>query len=453
MGPIRSRTVRTSPPARSGRLRSPYDREIVRLAVPALGALVAEPLYVLADTAIVGHLGTRQLAGLAVAGIVLTAAFAIFNFLAYSTTGAVARRLGAGRQADATGIGVDAAWLALGLGLALMVVGIVLAPVVVDAMGASSGARDFAITYLRISAVGAPAYLLALAGAGFMRGMQDTRTTLVIAVGANVVNIALELLLVYGLDLGIAGSAWGTVLAQVGAALAYLGIIRRFARRTGARLRPDAAGVKQVAVIGGPLVIRTGSLLAVSLTVTALAARIDDVAVAAHQIAFQVNLLLALALDAIAIAAQAMVGRFLGAGEPAQARAASRRMIALGILCGVVVGIVVAATAPWFPDLFTDDGHVVDLAAQVLLVVAVLQPLAAVVFVLDGVLIGAGDQRYLAWAMVVASFGVFAPLAALVAVAGGGLLALWATIAAWMVARAVGMVGRFVGPRWEHVGA
>ena len=435
------------------RLRSPFDGEILRLAVPALGALIAEPLYVLADTAIVGHLGTRQLAGLAVAGIVLTAAFAIFNFLAYSTTGAVARRLGAGKDADATAIGVDAAWLALGLGVALAIVGVVLAPLVVDAMGASAGARSYAITYLRISAAGAPAYLMALAGAGFLRGMQDTRTTLFIAVGANVVNIALEVLLVYGLHTGIAGSAWGTVLAQLTAALAYVVIIRRFARRTGARFRPDADGVTQVARIGGPLIVRTGSLLAVSLTVTALAARIDDVAVAAHQIAFQVNLLLALALDAIAIAAQAMVGRYLGAGEPDRARAASVRMIELGIVAGLVVGLVVAATAPWFPDLFTDDRAVIDLAAQVLLVVAVMQPLAAVVFVLDGVLIGAGDQRYLALAMVVASFGVFAPLALLVAASGGGLLALWGAIAAWIVARAVGMVGRFIGPRWERVGS
>ena len=435
------------------RLRSPYDREILRLAVPALGALIAEPLYVLADTAIVGHLGTRQLAGLAVAGIVLTAAFAIFNFLAYSTTGAVARRLGAGHRAEATSIGVDAGWLALGLGVGLMVLGLLLAPRLVDAMGASAGARPFAITYLRISAIGAPLYLLSLAGAGFLRGMQDTRTTLVIAVGANVVNLALEVVLVYGLHTGIAGSAWGTVIAQLCAALAYLGIVRRFARETGAPLTPDPAGVKTVAVIGGPLIVRTGSLLAVSLTVTALAARIDDVAVSAHQIAFQVNLLLALMLDAIAIAAQAMVGRYLGAREPDVARAASNRMIELGVLAGVAIGLVVAATAPWFPDLFTNDPSVTHLAAQVLVIVAVMQPLAAVVFVLDGVLIGAGDQRYLAIAMLVASFGVFAPIAAVVALSGGGLLALWGAIAAWIVARAVGMVGRFVGPRWQRVGA
>lgn len=435
------------------RLRSPYDREIVRLAVPALGALLAEPVYVLADTAIVGHLGTRPLAGLAVAGIVLSAAFAVFNFLAYSTTAAVARRLGAGQRREATEVGVDAAWLAIALGGVLAIVGIVAAPFVVDTMGASSGARPYAITYLRISAIGAPAYLFMLAGAGFLRGMQDTRTTLVVAVGANTVNLILEVILVYGLDAGIAGSAWGTVVAQLCAAVAYGSILRRFARDTGARLTPRRDGVRAVAVIGGPLIVRTASLLAVSVTVTALAARVEDTAVAAHQIAFQVNLLLALALDAIAIAAQAMVGRYLGAAEPDTARSASIRMIELGIAAGFVIAALVAFAASWLPDLFTSDAAVRDLATKVLVIVAVLQPLAAVVFVLDGVLIGAGDQRYLALAMVVASFGIFAPIAVVVAAAGGGLLALWAAIAAWLVARAVGMVGRFVGTGWQRTGA
>jgi putative MATE family efflux protein len=435
------------------RLRSPYDREIVRLAVPALGALLAEPLYVLADTAIVGHLGTQPLAGLAVAGIVLSAAFAVFNFLAYSTTAAVARRLGAGQRREAASLGVDAAWLAIVLGGVLAIVGIVAAPFVVDTMGASSGARPYAITYLRISAIGAPAYLCMLAGAGFLRGMQDTRTTLVVAVGANMVNLVLEVILVYGLDAGIAGSAWGTVVAQLCAAVAYGSTLRRFARDTGARLTPRRDGVRAVAVIGGPLIVRTASLLAVSVTVTALAARIEDTAVAAHQIAFQVNLLLALALDAIAIAAQAMVGRYLGAAEPDTARSASVRMIELGIAAGFVIAALVALAASWLPDLFTSDAAVRDLATKVLVIVAVLQPLAAVVFVLDGVLIGAGDQRYLALAMVVASFGIFAPIAVVVAAAGGGLLALWAAIAAWLVARAVGMVGRFVGTGWQRTGA
>jgi putative MATE family efflux protein len=230
-------------------LRSDHDRDILRLAVPAFGALVAEPLYLLADTAIVGNLGVRQLGGLAVAGIVLTAVFGIFNFLAYSTTGAVARQLGAGNLRSAAEQGIDGIWLAAGLGLLLALAGLLVAPLIVDVMGASSSVRPFALTYLRISLLGSPFMLIALAGAGYLRGMQDTRTTLVIAVAANTLNLGLELLFVYGLDWGIAGSAWGTVAAQTAAAVAFLVIVRRSARRAGAGILPRAAGVKTTAVV------------------------------------------------------------------------------------------------------------------------------------------------------------------------------------------------------------
>jgi putative MATE family efflux protein len=212
--------------------RSPHDREIVRLAVPALGALAAEPLYLLADTAIVGHLGTNPLAGLAIAGTVLTAAFSVFNFLAYSTTASVARQFGAGNRRAAAEYGVDGCWLAVGLGLGLTVLGLVFAPAIADVMGASHAVRPYAITYLRISILGAPALLLMLAGAGYVRGMQDTRTTLVVAVASNTANLLLELVLVYGFDLGIRGSAWGTVVAQVGGAAAYVAVLSGAARRS-----------------------------------------------------------------------------------------------------------------------------------------------------------------------------------------------------------------------------
>src|SRR4051794_31303936 len=314
-----------------------YDREIAHLAVPALGALAAEPLYLLADTAIVGHLGTRPLAGLAVAGSVLTAAFSIFNFLAYSTTAGVARQLGAGHRRDAAESGVDGCWLAVGLGLVLTVLGLALAPQIVDVMGASSNVTPFAVTYLRISILGAPALLLALAGAGYLRGMQDTKTTLVIAVLANAANLLIELLFVYTLDLGIAGSAWGTVLAQYGAAIAYLVIIARAVRRSEASLRPRASGVRANATVGSRLVVRTASLILALLTATAIASRISDDAVAAHQICMQILLFLALSLDALAIAGQAMVGRFLGASSSHEARAVGRRLIELGIVVGMLL--------------------------------------------------------------------------------------------------------------------
>jgi putative MATE family efflux protein len=433
--------------------RSPHDREILRLAVPALGALAAEPLYILVDTAIVGHLGTNPLAGLAVAGTVLTATFAIFNFLAYSTTGAVARQLGAGNRRAAAEVGVDGLWLAAGLGVALTVLGLAFAPVIVDAMGASGRVHPFAETYLLISILGAPALLITLAGAGYLRGLQDTRTTLVVAVASNAANILIEIVFVYGLDLGIAGSAWGTVIAQYGAALAYIAITGRTVRLEHASARPQASGIRAAASVGGRLVVRTGSLLAAFLAATAIASRIGDDDVAAHQIAFQMFLFLGLSLDALAIAGQAMVGRFLGAGDAGEARSAARRMIEWGVAVGVVFGVLLLILRPVLVPLFTPDANVQDLALQVLVIVAVMQPLNAVVFVLDGILIGAGDVTYLAWAMLVATLGVFVPAAAAVLVLDGGLLWLWGALVLWMGARCVGMAGRYVGSRWQVTGA
>jgi putative MATE family efflux protein len=430
-----------------------YDREIARLAVPALGALAAEPLYLLADTAIVGHLGTRPLAGLAVAGSVLTAAFTVFNFLAYSTTAGVARQLGAGHRRDAAESGADGCWLAVGLGLVLTTLGLALAPAIADLMGASHNVAPYAVSYLRISILGAPALLLALAGAGYLRGMQDTRTTLVIAVAANTANLLVELLFVYGLDLGIEGSAWGTVLAQYGAALAYLAIVGRAIRREGASVRPRAAGIRANATVGSRLVVRTASLIVALLTATAIASRISDDAVAAHQICMQVLLFLALSLDALAIAGQAMIGRFLGASSVHDARAVGRRLIELGIGVGALFGLTVIAARPGLAGLFTTDPGVRHLTLEVLWIVAALQPLAAVVFVLDGVLIGAGDAGYLALAMLVATIGVYLPAALLVAALDGGLVWLWGALSLWMLARFVGMVARFRTTRWEVAGA
>jgi len=430
----------------------PRDREILRLAVPALGALAAEPLYVLADTAIVGHLGTRPLAGLAVAGTLLTVAFGIFNFLAYATTAAVARRIGAGDRTRAAEQGVDSLWLALGLGLALTVVGLVVAPTVVRAMGASARIRPDALTYLRISLLGAPAVLIALAGTGYLRGCQDTRTPLLIQLAANAGNLALEAVLVFGLRLGIAGSAWGTVVAQFGAASAYLLIVRRAARVEHATLRPDRAGIRAAALVGSNLVVRTGALLVAFLVSTSIASRIGDVQVAAHEIAFQIWNFLALSLDAIAIAGQAIIGRSLGAGDRAGTRAAARRMIEWGVIAGCVLGAAVALASPVLASAFTHDSAVRDEALPILWIVAAMQPMNGVVFVLDGVLIGAGESRYLALAMLAAT-ATFVPAALAVDALGGGLVALWGALTLFMVARLVGMGRRYAGDRWLVTGA
>ncbi|WP_406393662.1 MATE family efflux transporter [Streptomyces sp. NBC_00887] len=435
---------------RSSRRR--HDREIIALAVPAFGALVAEPLFVIVDSAIVGHLGTSQLAGLGVAAALLTTAVSIFVFLAYATTAAVARRVGAGDLPSAIRQGMDGIWLALLLGAVVVAVTLPSAPWLVEAFGASDTAAPHATTYLRISSLGIPAMLVVLAATGVLRGLQDTRTPLYVAIGGFTANGALNVVLVYGAGLGIAGSAWGTVIAQVGMALAYLIVVVRGARRHGASLRPDAAGIRASAQAGVPLLVRTLSLRSVLMIATAVAARLGDTDIAAHQIILSLWSLTAFALDAIAIAGQAIIGRYLGANDAKGAREACRRMVQWGIASGVVLGVLIVLARPLFIPLFTGDDSVQDTLLPALLVLAVSQPIAGVVFVLDGVLMGAGDGRYLAWAMLL-TLAVFAPIALLVPTFGGGLTALWWAMTLMMTVRLVTLWIRTRSGRWIVTGA
>ncbi|MEV7200006.1 MATE family efflux transporter [Streptomyces griseoluteus] len=442
----------TQAPAIPKATRRRHDREIVALAVPAFGALVAEPLFVMADSAIVGHLGTAQLAGLGVASALLTTAVSIFVFLAYATTAAVARRVGANDLRAAIRQGMDGIWLALLIGAVVIGVVLPLAPRIVDLFGASATAAPYATTYLRISALGIPAMLAVLAATGVLRGLQNTRTPLYVAIGGFVANAALNAVLVYGAGLGIAGSAWGTVIAQCGMAIVYLWVVVRGARRHGASLRPDLAGIRASAQAGVPLLVRTLSLRAILMIATAMAARLGDADIAAHQIVLSLWSLLAFALDAIAIAGQAIIGRYLGADDAPGARAACRRMVQWGIATGVVLGLLVVAARPLFLPLFTSDAGVKDVALPALLVVALSQPICGIVFVLDGVLMGAGDGPYLAWAMVV-TLAVFTPVALLVPTLGGGLTAIWAAMTLMMTVRMVTLWLRARSGRWIVTGA
>ncbi|WP_313750867.1 MATE family efflux transporter [Streptomyces parvus] len=442
----------TQAPATPKNGRRRHDREIIALAVPAFGALVAEPLFVMVDSAVIGHLGTPQLAGLGIAAALLMTAVSIFVFLAYATTAAVARRVGAGDLPAAIRQGMDGIWLALLLGAATVALAIPTAPWLVDVFGASDTAAPYAITYLRISILGIPAMLVVLAATGVLRGLQDTRTPLYVAIGGFTANAVLNVTLVYGAGLGIAGSAWGTVIAQVGMATAYLVVVIRGARKHGASLRPDAAGIRASARAGVPLLIRTLSLRAVLMIATAVAARLGDVDIAAHQIILSLWSLTAFALDAIAIAGQAIIGRYLGAGDEKGAREACRRMVEWGIGCGIVLGVLIVLARPLFIPLFTSDPSVKDALLPALLVVAVSQPIAGVVFVLDGVLMGAGDGRYLAWAMLV-TLALFAPVALLVPSLGGGLTALWWAMTLMMTVRLITLWLRTRSGRWIVTGA
>jgi putative MATE family efflux protein len=432
--------------------RSEHDREIVRLAVPAFGALVAEPLYVLADTAVVGHLGTAQLGGLAVANGAILGAYALFIFLAYGTTAAVSRLIGAGRHDEAAHQAIQSLWLALAIGAVLVVGGLVFGSSIVDALGAEAEVRTNALVYLRIGVFGVPAFLLTMAGAGYLRGLQDTRAPLLVALATAVLNLVVEVVLIYGFDQGIGASAVATTLAQWVGAIAYVRWVLVAARDRGARVRPDGAAIRALARVGLALLVRTAALRAAFTASTAVAARLGDVELAAHEIAFAVLTFLALGLDAVAIAGQALVGRLLGAGDGDAARAAGRRMLEIGLMLGIVVGACIAAMSGLLPAVFTDDPRVDHLVSFLLIWVSVLQPVGAVVYVLDGLLIGAGDMRFLARAAIGAT-AVFLPAAIAVVVLDLGIGWLWAALALLMAARAVPLSARFASGRWIILGA
>ncbi|MFF1876752.1 MATE family efflux transporter [Leifsonia sp. NPDC058230] len=436
--------------------RQRVDREILRLAVPALGALVAEPVFLLADSAMVGHLGVVPLAGLGIASAILQTIVGLMVFLAYSTTPAVARSLGAGDERGAVAAGVDGCWLALGLGIVLAVGGWFASPSLVALFGASPSISAAATRYLELSMLGLPAMLLVFAGTGLLRGLQDTRTPLYVAGAGFAVNILLNFVFIYPLGLGIAGSAIGTVVAQWGMAAVYLVIVARNARRVGAPLLPHHAGLGNSVRSGGWLFVRTASLRAAMLLAVFTATRLGPDELAAFQVTLTVFATVAFALDALAIAAQALVGKGLGAGDLAGVRAVLRRCLQWGVGAGVAFGALVVVTSPVAAALFTSDPAVASLLPVTLVIIGLGAPLGGYVFVLDGVLIGAGDARYLALTGL-ANVAVFVPLALAVGAWGGhdasGLAWLTAAFAfGYIGARALTLGLRARTTRWMRVG-
>jgi putative MATE family efflux protein len=430
------------------RLRSPHDREIVRLALPALGALAAEPLYVLADTAIVGHLGRPQIAALGLAGTVLAGAFTIFNFLTYGTTAVVARASGAGREDEAARLAAQALWASLGIGAVLLAVCEIVAAPLLAGLGGHGHSGDLALLYFRIAAIGLPAALIALAGQGYLRGVSNLRRPLEIVVAANVANLVLEVLFVYLFHWGIAGSAAGTVIAQAGMAAAFaIELLRPHAPSR----RPSLPAMRPLFRIGRQIFVRTAALYASFLVAASVLARMGDAQIGAHQIAYQLFTLLALLLDAIAIAGQVIVGRMLGAGDAAGAHAAALRMIWWSVAIGVVFALVLAPLSYALPRAFTGDPRVLHQAALLWPFLAAMQPLGGAVFALDGILIGAGDTRYLMWSMLAAS-SLFVLLAALALAFGWGVIGVWAALDVLIAARLALLGPRFLRRRWAVVG-
>lgn len=409
-----------------------FDRRIAALAIPALGAIAAEPAYNIVDTAIVGHLGRTPLDSLAIATTALMLTSWVAIFLSTATTSAVAG-LAAGRAQDKAARAAGAAYLVAAAGGAIVAIGLFLAaPWVARLLGAQHAVLTGAVSYLRISAIGTPFLYVSYAGNGHLIGLADTRTPLRIAVGANAVNVALEAALVYGLHWGLDGSAWGTVLAQAAAAGWY------FVSSEGSPVRlamPEKTEVAALLRAGHQLSVRTIALGVVPLTTTAIAARLGPVMLGGQQIAMRVWYLLSILLDALAVPAQVYVSSARGAGDPGQARLVGRRSMRLGLIAGLVLAVVTAGMAPLVPAAFTHDPAVGHAAAMALLVSAATQPVAASAFVLDGLILGISDFAAMRRAMILAIFA-YAPVAALVLRFHAlGLPGIWVALGLWLAAR------------------
>ncbi len=433
---------------------SPLDRDIMRLAVPSLGALIAEPVFVLTDTAMVGHLGAAPLAGLAVASTVLQTVVGLLIFLAYATTPIVARRLGAGNRPGALTAGVDGLWLALGIGVVLLVVMLPSSRFIVDLFGVEPAVAAAALDYLTIAWWGIPGMLLVLAATGVLRGLQDARTPLIVAAAGFSANIALNAVLIYGLGLGIAGSAIGTVIAQWGMAAVLVAIVVRAARSSGARLRPGVTGLRAAAQAGSWLFVRTLSLRVALVATVAVAATLGTEELAATQIWFALYSLLALALDALAIAGQALIGHGLGASDVPRVHAITRRLVGWGVAVGAALMVPLLAATPLLALAMTGDPAVRALIPLAVVTLAVGLPLAGLVFVLDGVLIGAGDGRYLAATGILNLLAYLAVLAIAIGMLGAGLAGLFLSfMIGYLAARAATLGWRARGTRWIVTGA
>ncbi|MEV4320224.1 MATE family efflux transporter [Actinocrispum sp. NPDC049592] len=424
-------------------------RRILSLAVPALGVLAAEPLYLLVDTAVVGHLGALPLAGLSVGAIVLAQVSTQLTFLSYGTTARAARLHGAGRRADAVAEGVQATWLALIVGGALLLLGQLLAQPVANALSGSQDVADAAVGWLRIALFGVPLILVTMAGNGWMRGVQDTVRPLRYVLAGNGISAILCPVLVHVAGWGLAGSAIANVTAQVISATLFIRAL--MAERV--PLRPEPQKMRAQLVLGRDLVVRSAAFQACYISATAVAAHTSTAAVGAHQVLLQLWVFLALVMDSIAIAAQALVGEALGAEDDHKAKAMAWQVTGYGLLFGIALGAVFAALTNLLPKAFTQDSAVLNEIPHAWWLFIALLPVGGVVFALDGVLLGAGDAAFMRNCTLIAALGGFLPLVWAAYVFDWGLAGIWVAINAFLIVRLVAVLSRTRSGRWAVVGA
>jgi putative MATE family efflux protein len=424
-------------------------RRLLSLAVPALGVLAAEPLYLLVDTAVVGHLGAVALAGLSVAGVIMAQVGSLLTFLSYGTTSRAARLFGAGRREDAVAEGVQATWLAVSIGVALLLVGQLVARPVMGALAGSPEVTDAAVEWFRIAVLGVPLVLVTMAGNGWMRGVQETVRPLRFVLAGNAISAVLCPVLVHVVGWGLVGSAVANVVAQVISASMFIRAL--FAE--GAPLRPSVAKMRAQVKLGRDLMLRSVAFQACFISATTVAAHTSTAAVGAHQVVLQLWNFLAMVLDSLAIAAQALVGEALGASEPDRARSVAWQVTRYGLVFGVVLGVLFALLAGVLPHVFTSDTAVLAEVPKAWWFFVALQPVCGVVFALDGVMFGAGDAAFMRNATLLAAFGGFLPLVWAARVFDWGLVGIWSGLSAFLVVRLVAAVTRTRSGRWAVVGA
>ncbi|MFC4856329.1 MATE family efflux transporter [Actinophytocola glycyrrhizae] len=424
-------------------------RQVLGLAVPALGVLAAEPLYLLVDTAVVGHLGAVPLGALSVGAIVLAQVSTQLTFLSYGTTARTARLHGAGRRAEAVAEGVQATWLALAVGLVLVAAGQALAIPIAELLAGQGEVADAAVSWLRIALFGTPFILVTMAGNGWMRGVQDARRPLRYVLAGNGISALLCPLFVYEFGWGLEGSAIANVTAQVISASLFLGALR--AERV--PLRPEPAKMRAQLALGRDLVLRSLAFQACFVSATTVAAHHSTAAVGAHQIVLQLWTFLALVLDSLAIAAQSLVGAALGAADDRRARGLAWQVTGYGLVFGCALGVVFAALAGVLPHVFTSDAAVLGEIPHAWWFFVALQPIAGVVFALDGVLLGAGDAAFLRTATIFAAVTGFLPFVWLSFAFDWGLAGIWTGLSVFMVVRLGTVVWRARSGRWAVVGA
>ncbi|MEU4315840.1 MATE family efflux transporter [Nocardia sp. NPDC024068] len=428
-------------------------RRILGIALPTLGVLVAEPIYLLFDLAVVGRLGALALAGLAVGGLILAQVSSQLTFLAYGTTARSARRHGAGDDAAAVEEGVQASWLAGGIGVLIVVVVQIAAVPIAGAIAGDADIAAAALAWIRIALFGVPLILLSMAGNGWMRGVQHTRRPLIYVVAGLALSAVLCPLLVHGLGgmprMGLPGSAVANVVGQAVTAALFLTALVR-AR---VPLAPRLPVMKAQLVLGRDLIVRSLAFQTCFVSAAAVASRFGAPSVAAHQLVLQLWNFLALTLDALAIAAQTLVGSALGARDAPGARVVARRVTAWSEIFALGLAAVFAAGAAVIPPLFTQDAAVLDRTGVVWWFFVAMIPVAGVVFALDGVLLGAGDAAYLRTTTLGAALLGFLPAIWLSLAFDWGIGGIWCGLIAFMLLRLAAVSGRALSGRWVRTGA